>query len=77
MASCEPCARDSSQVRNDALLDLNPPGRLQTKRRRPVIRLTRNLAAWRTEWKAARPLTWRGEEIGSIKKAIELASVTQ
>ena len=32
------------------LLDLNPPGRRQTKKRRPVIRLTTGLAAWLKHW---------------------------
>lgn len=62
------------QVRNDVLLDLNPPGRLQTKKRRPVIRLTRNLAAWRAEWKVGRPLIWHGETVANVKRAIEVAN---
>lgn len=62
------------QVRDGGLLDLNPVNRAQTKKRRPIIRLTRNLAAWVAEWKAAHPLIWREEAVGSIKKAVELAN---
>jgi hypothetical protein len=60
------------QVDLDAgLLDLNPPGRRQTLKRRPIIRLTRNLHAWRAEWKVARPLAWHGEAIDNIKKGMQ------
>lgn len=60
------------QVNTDSgTLDLNPPGRLQTKKRRPIIRLTRNLAAWRTAWKVARPLVFRGEEVGDLRRAMQ------
>lgn len=38
------------------LLDLNPPGRRQTKKRRPLIRLTRNLRAWLELWGDDSPL---------------------
>lgn len=37
-------------------LDLNPVGRRQTKKRRPVIRLTTSLAAWFDHWKDDRPI---------------------
>jgi integrase len=57
------------QVIDKTLLDLNPADRAQTKKRRPIIRITRNLAAWIAEWNVGRPLG-----VGSIKKAIELAS---
>jgi len=38
------------------LLDLNPPGRRQNKKRRPLIRLTRNLRAWFELWGDESPL---------------------
>lgn len=38
------------------LLDLNPPGRRQTKKRRPLIRLTQNLRAWLETWGDEAPL---------------------
>ncbi|WP_018900369.1 hypothetical protein [Rhizobium sp. 2MFCol3.1] len=37
-------------------LDLNPVGRRQTKKRRPVIRVTTNLAAWFDHWKDDKPV---------------------
>lgn len=79
------------QVRERAgLVDLNPGGRLQTLKRRPIIRLTRNLAAWRAHWLAeaaalveagklakelvGRPIRRGGRAVEDCKKAIELAS---
>lgn len=38
------------------LVDLNPPGRRQTKKRRPIIRLTKNLRGWLEHWKDDRPI---------------------
>ena len=61
------------QVRRTGLLDLNPPGRVQNPKRRPIIRLTENLKAWIEEW-PPRPLTEGGEAIASIKKAMQAAS---
>lgn len=44
----------SKQVNFDVgTIDLNPAGRRQTKKRRPVIRMTTNLAAWFKHWEAA------------------------
>lgn len=37
-------------------IDLNPGGRRQTKKRRPVLRLTPNLAAWLKHWEDDRPI---------------------
>lgn len=39
-----------SQIGNDGLLMLNPPGRKQTKKHRPTIPLTDTLAAWLRAW---------------------------
>ena len=38
-------------------IDLNPPGRRQTKKRRPVIRMTTNLAGWFQYWDVDKPIT--------------------
>lgn len=47
----------SRQVNWDfGTLDLNPIGRRQTKKRRPVIRMTTNLAAWFQHWGDDRPV---------------------
>lgn len=63
------------QIDTDAgLVDLNPPGRLQTIKRRPVIRLTRNLRAWKAEWKVAHPLVYGGEAVADVKKAMQHAN---
>lgn len=42
----------------NSLLDLNPPGRKQTKKHRPVIRLTSNLRGWLEHWAEDSPLTF-------------------
>ncbi|RFC65057.1 hypothetical protein DYI37_04105 [Fulvimarina endophytica] len=75
----------------NGLVDLNEPGRLQTHKRRPIIRLTDNLRAWMPAWeeadkalakslreegrpvefKAGRPLIYRGQGAGVIKKAMQ------
>lgn len=51
------------------LVDLNPPGRRQNKKRRARIRLTTNLDYWLRKWDTPRPLTYGGEPIASAKKA--------
>ena len=49
--------RVSQQVNREfGTLDLNPPGRRQTKKRRPVIRVTTNLMAWLDHWGDDRPV---------------------
>lgn len=60
--------------RANGLVDLNPPGRLQTVKRRPQIKLTRNLAAWADEWGEARPLSRAGEPVANLKKALQAAN---
>lgn len=37
-------------------IDLNPPGRRQTRKRRPVIRMTTNLAGWFEHWGDDKPV---------------------
>jgi integrase len=51
------------------LVDLNPPGRRQNAKRRPVIRLTDNLAGWLRFWDSDAPMQWAGEPVASVKKA--------
>lgn len=47
----------SRQVNEEfGTIDLNPTGRRQTKKRRPVIRLTTNLAAWLNHWGDDKPI---------------------
>jgi hypothetical protein len=74
----------------NGLVDLNPLGRLQTVKRRPQIRLTRNLAAWRLEWTRlareakkdpigqneilAHPMRRAGEPVANLKKAMQAAN---
>ena len=60
--------------RDSGLLDLNPPGRRQTLKRRPIIRATRNLLAWTAEWNMARPLEYHGQVVVNVKKAIQAAN---
>ncbi len=40
------------------LLNLNPPGRRQNKKQRPIIRLTANLRGWLEDWAEDRPLSY-------------------
>jgi len=65
MIALNTCARNeaifdlviSKQVNQEAgTIDLNPIGRRQTKKRRPVIRLTTNLAAWFDHWGDDKPI---------------------
>lgn len=65
MIALNTCARNeaifdltvSQQVNFEAgTIDLNPVGRRQTKKRRPVIRMTTNLAAWFKHWDEDKPI---------------------
>jgi integrase len=40
------------------LINLNPPGRRQNKKHRPIIRLTSNLRGWLEEWAEDQPLSY-------------------
>lgn len=44
------------------LVDLNPPGRKQNKKRRPIIKLTENLRGWFEHWGEDQPLFLHSEE---------------
>ena len=57
------------------LVDLNPPGRRQTKKFRPRIPLTENLADWLKAWDQDSPLEWDGQSIGVIKKSFKRHAV--
>ena len=50
---------------------LNPPGRKQTKKVRPTIPLTENLAAWLRHWNSDRPIHRNGMALKSVKKAFK------
>lgn len=56
-------------------VNLNPPGRRQTDKYRPVIRLTDNLAGWIDEWDSDAPLTWDGAPITTMKKTFKRHAV--
>ena len=62
---------DKQADKRTNLLDLNERGRLQTHKRRPIIRLTENLRAWWEEWGTGRPLTYHGRDAGAIKRAMQ------
>jgi len=50
------------------LLDLNPQGRVQTKKHRPVVPLTKTLASCLTGAPGAHYVEWRGRPVKSIQK---------
>jgi integrase len=57
--------------RADGLIDLNPPDRAQTNKRRPRIPETNCLAGWLNEWGTDAPLlVFQGEQVQSVKKAL-------
>jgi integrase len=49
------------------LIDLNQPGRRQTKKRRPTIRLCDTLRGWLLHWAEEYPINYRGAELRSMK----------
>jgi integrase len=53
------------------VVDLNPPGRRQTKKHRPKIKLTDNLAEWLRHWGAVAPLVWNGQPVTTMKKTFK------
>lgn len=57
----------SKQVYFDhGLIDLNPPGRPQNNKRRPLIRLTNNLRAWLLYWNLDRPIVENGYPVQQV-----------
>jgi hypothetical protein len=64
------------------LVDLNPPGRPQNRKVRPLISLTNNLRGWLIHWKLDRPVTYFARPViavsnRTLKKAAEQAGVSQ
>ena len=69
------------------LLYLNPPGRRQTKKFRPEIRLTDNLSDWLLHWKSSpqkaapdengfsAPMIWDGKPVTTMKKTFKRHAV--
>lgn len=53
------------------VVDLNPPRRRQTKKRRPKIKLTDNLAGWLKHWDADAPMIWDGKAVTTMKKTFK------
>jgi len=72
-----------AQVRFDTgIVDMNPPGRLQNKKVRPIIRLTDNLSGWLLYWNLDRPLIYQGKPVKNInnstlKSAAKRAGVSE
>jgi integrase len=67
--------RDNAKTvnRRFGTVDLNPPGRRQTIKYRPKIRLTKNLRDWLDLWgeeegATEAPMMWDGEPIDAIKR---------
>ena len=67
---------DEAVNRRFGIIDLNPPGRRQTVKFRPKIRLTDNLAGWLDLWakdeieegQERAPMMWDGSPISAIKR---------
>jgi integrase len=53
------------------LVDLNPPGRRQTKKRRPKVKLTDNLADWLRHWDLDAPMVWDGKPVSTMKRTFK------
>lgn len=63
---CRPSQADFAH----RLLDLNPPGRKQTKKRRPVVPITDTLLPWLKAYaEQAYFIEWNGKRVLSIKNA--------
>jgi integrase len=53
------------------VVDLNPPGRRQTKKHRPKIKLTDNLAEWLRHWDTSAPMVWNDRPVTTMKKTFK------
>jgi integrase len=55
------------------LVNLNPDGRAQNKKRRPIVRLTETLKPWLASWGAGSGpyVSFRGGAVGSVKKTFK------
>ena len=63
-------------------IDLNPPGRIQNKKVRPLIRLTDNLRGWLLHWDLDYPILYKGKAARKIDnrtlaKAARRARITE
>lgn len=57
------------------LVDLNPTGRRQTKKYRPVVRITDNLQTWLDDWMTDRYfIQWGGAQVVTTKRATQRAA---
>jgi len=50
-------------------IDLNPAGRKQNKKYRPLVPITRTLAAWLPHWPGSPVVNWNGRAIADIGKS--------
>lgn len=61
---------DPATQRHRGMIDLNPPGRVETNKRRPLIPETRCLAGWLDQWGSGPLLVYQGERVMDVKKAL-------
>ena len=57
---------------NDRIIQMNPPGRQQTKKLRPTLPITDTLFPWLRKAKTDVLVNWKGKSIKSIRRAFEL-----
>lgn len=76
------CELTRAQIDRDMrVIDLNPPGRRQTKKRRPVVPITDTLAAWLELWDGedqdlSLPLiTHRGKPVANPKRGVRATAI--
>jgi hypothetical protein len=61
---------DPATQRHRGMIELNPPGRVETNKRRPLIPETRCLTGWLDQWGDGPLLVYQGERVMSVKKAL-------
>jgi integrase len=59
------------------VVDLNPPGRRQTKKYRPKIKLTEHLGDWLRHWDAAAPMMWNNRPVTTMKRTFKRHAVAR
>ena len=57
---------------DDRLITLNPPGREQTKKRRPTLPITETLFPWLEKAKTDSLVCWKGKPIKSVRKGFQM-----
>jgi integrase len=57
------------------VVDLNPPGRRQTKKYRPKIKLTENLGDWLRHWNTSAPMIWNNSPVTTMKRTFKRHAV--